>query len=103
MHDDLELEPLRVQLKVGGGHGGNNGVRSVQAHLGTAEFVRVRVGIGRPPHASQSAAWVLARFPKGLEGPLEECLETAADAALAVVDAGVVKAMNEFNRRRQPA
>jgi PTH1 family peptidyl-tRNA hydrolase len=103
IHDDLELDPFRVQVKLGGGHGGNNGVKSVNAHLGTPEYVRVRVGVGRPPHPSQSAGWVLARFPKGFEGPLEECLEAAADAALAVVEGGVVKAMNEFNRRKQPA
>jgi PTH1 family peptidyl-tRNA hydrolase len=100
VHDDLELDPFRVQVKIGGGHGGNNGVRSVTAHLGTPEYVRVRVGVGRPPHPSQSAGWVLAKFPKGFEGPLEECIEVAADAALAVVDGGAVKAMNEFNRRK---
>jgi PTH1 family peptidyl-tRNA hydrolase len=103
VHDDLELDPFRVQVKLGGGHGGNNGVRSVNAHLGTPDYVRVRVGVGRPPHASQSAGWVLAKFPKGFEGPLEECIEAAADAALAVLEDGVVKAMNDFNRRRQPA
>ena len=100
VHDDLELDPFRVQVKVGGGHGGNNGLRSVNAHLGTPDYVRVRVGIGRPPHPSQSAGWVLARFPKGQDAPLEECVEAAADAALAVVEAGAVKAMNEFNRRK---
>jgi PTH1 family peptidyl-tRNA hydrolase len=102
-HDDLELDPFRVQVKIGGGHGGNNGLRSVNAHLGTADFVRVRVGVGRPPHPSQSAGWVLAKFPKGLEGPLEECVELAAEAMLSVAEVGATKAMNEFNRRRQPA
>jgi peptidyl-tRNA hydrolase, PTH1 family len=102
-HDDLELDPFRVQVKVGGGHGGNNGLKSVNAHLNTPDYVRVRVGIGRPPHPSQSAGFVLARFPKGFEGPLEECVELAADAVLAVAEQGAVKAMNEFNRRKQPA
>jgi PTH1 family peptidyl-tRNA hydrolase len=102
-HDDLELEPFRVQVKKGGGHGGNNGLRSVNAHLGTPDYVRVRVGIGRPPHPSQSAGWVLAKFPKGFEGPLEECVELATDAMLLVASEGAVKAMNEFNRRKQPA
>jgi PTH1 family peptidyl-tRNA hydrolase len=100
VHDDLELEPFRVQVKVGGGHGGNNGVKSVAAHLGTAEYVRVRVGIGRPSHASESASYVLGRFARADDRALEECVDLAADAALAVVEGGAVKAMNEFNRRK---
>jgi PTH1 family peptidyl-tRNA hydrolase len=100
VHDDLELDPFRVQVKIGGGHGGNNGVKSVTAHLGTADYVRVRVGVGRPAHAAESASWVLARFPRADDRALEECLDVAADAAEAVVSQGVVKAMNEFNRRK---
>lgn len=100
VHDDLELDPFRVQVKVGGGHGGNNGVRSVSAHLGTPEYVRVRVGIGRPSHASESASYVLGRFPRADDKALEECLDLAADAALEVVQGGAVQAMNQFNRRK---
>jgi PTH1 family peptidyl-tRNA hydrolase len=100
VHDDLELDPFRVQVKVGGGHGGNNGLKSVNAHLGTPEYVRVRVGIGRPPHPSQSAGWVLAKIPKGLEPELEACIDLATDAALSAIEGGAVRAMNEFNRRK---
>jgi peptidyl-tRNA hydrolase, PTH1 family len=100
VHDDLELDPFRVQVKIGGGHGGHNGLRSVNAHLGTPEYVRVRVGVGRPPHPSQSAGWVLARFPKGDDRSLEDCVELAADAVRLVAEDGAVKAMNQFNRRK---
>jgi peptidyl-tRNA hydrolase, PTH1 family len=100
IHDDLELEPFRVQLKVGGGHGGNNGVKSVNAHVGSPEYVRVRVGIGRPPPAMDPADYVLGRFSKGQEKELEECLAWASQAARSVVELGAAKAMNQFNRRK---
>jgi peptidyl-tRNA hydrolase, PTH1 family len=100
VHDDLELEPYRIQVKVGGGHGGNNGVKSINAHLGSADYPRVRVGIGRPPGRTDPADFVLGRFPKGEEDQVEECLATAAQAVKGVVEKGAVVAMNEFNRRK---
>ena len=103
VHDDLELDPFRVQVKVGGGHGGHNGLKSLVAHLGTAEYARVRVGVGRPPAAVDPADYVLGRFAKSEEPELSECVLTAAAAARMVVEEGAVKAMNEFNRRRSPA
>ena len=103
VHDDLELDPFRVQVKVGGGHGGHNGLRSLNAHLGTAGYARIRVGVGRPPPAVDPADYVLGRYPKGEEALLATCLEEAAAAARMAVEAGVLKAMNEFNRRRTPA
>ena len=100
VHDDLELEPLRVQVKIGGGHGGHNGVRSLNAHLGSPDYARVRVGVGRPPPAVDPADWVLGRFGKGEEAELEAVVRLAGEAAwIAAVD-GAVKAMNQFNRRR---
>jgi len=100
VHDDLELEPYRVQVKVGGGHGGNNGVKSVNAHLGSPDYPRVRVGIGRPPGQMDPADWVLSRFPRGEEAQVDACVEFAAQAVKGVVEKGAVKAMNEFNRRK---
>ncbi len=100
VHDDLELEPFRVQVKVGGGHGGHNGLRSLNAHLGSSEYARVRVGVGRPPPVMDSADYVLARFGKGEERELADCVEWAAQAARTVVVEGAVKAMNQFNRRK---
>ncbi|BDG09280.1 aminoacyl-tRNA hydrolase [Anaeromyxobacter paludicola] len=99
VHDDLELEPFRVQVKVGGGHAGHNGLKSLNAHLGSPEYARVRVGVGRPPPQMDPADWVLGRFGKGDEPRLAECVEWATAAARTIVEQGAVKAMNEFNRR----
>jgi PTH1 family peptidyl-tRNA hydrolase len=103
VHDDLELEPFRVQVKVGGGHGGHNGLKSLNAHLGSPEYARVRVGVGRPPPGMDPADYVLGRFKKGEEKELAGCVEWAAEAARMVVELGPVKAMNLFNRRRTAA
>jgi PTH1 family peptidyl-tRNA hydrolase len=103
VHDDLELEPFRVQVKVGGGHGGHNGLKSLNAHLGSPEYARVRVGVGRPPARVDPADFVLGRFGKGEEEDLAASVEWAAEAARMVVELGPVKAMNQFNRRRTAA
>jgi PTH1 family peptidyl-tRNA hydrolase len=100
VHDDMELEPFRVQVKVGGGHGGHNGLKSLNAHLGTADYARVRVGVGRPPPAVDPADWVLGRFGRGEDAELAACVEWAAAAARTAAERGAVMAMNEFNRRR---
>jgi len=99
IHDDLELAPYRVQVKIGGGHGGNNGVKSLNGHLGGADYARVRVGIGRPPPFMDPADYVLGRFPKDEAPELEECLERATEAARLCVELGAAKAMNQVNRR----
>jgi PTH1 family peptidyl-tRNA hydrolase len=99
-HDDLELEPFRVQIKVGGGHGGHNGIKSVNAHVGSPDYARVRMGVGRPPPRLDPADWVLSRFAAADEQAVEECVALAVQAARAAAELGAVKAMNEFNRRR---
>jgi PTH1 family peptidyl-tRNA hydrolase len=102
VHDDLELDPLRVQVKVGGGHGGHNGLKSLNAHVGGTDYVRVRVGVGRPPARMDSADYVLGRFARSEEKAVEECVGWAVEAARMVVELGAVKAMNQFNRRSAP-
>ncbi len=64
VHDDLELDPFRVQVKRGGGHGGHNGLKSINAHVGSPDYVRVRMGVGRPPARVDPADYVLGRFPR---------------------------------------
>ncbi|HET8733400.1 MAG TPA: aminoacyl-tRNA hydrolase, partial [Anaeromyxobacteraceae bacterium] len=103
VHDDLELDPFRVQVKVGGGHAGHNGLRSLNAHVGTAEYARVRIGVGRPPPQVDPADWVLGRFPRSEDRQVEDVVERGAAAARMVVEVGAARAMNEFNRRRTPA
>ena len=103
VHDDLELDPFRVQVKVGGGHGGHNGLKSVNAHVGTPEYARVRIGVGRPPPQVDPADFVLGRFPRAEDRQVEDVVERGAEAARMVLEDGAAKAMNEFNRRRTPA
>ncbi len=99
VHDDLELEPFRVQLKVGGGHGGHNGLKSVNAHVGGPDYARVRFGVGRPPQFMDPADYVLGRFAKADEAELEASVERATEAARLAVELGAEKAMNRVNRR----
>jgi PTH1 family peptidyl-tRNA hydrolase len=103
VHDDLELEPWRVQLKVGGGDGGHNGVRSVNAHVGSREYARVRVGVGRPPPVVDPADWVLGPWKRAEDGDVEGSVERAAEAARLCAELGVAKAMNQVNRRARAA
>ena len=63
-HDELDLEPLRVKIKVGGGNGGHNGLKSIQQQLGTANFKRVRIGIGHPGDKNKVSGYVLSDFAK---------------------------------------
>jgi PTH1 family peptidyl-tRNA hydrolase len=98
-HDDMDLEFGRVQVKVGGGDGGHNGLRSLKQHLGTPEFVRVRFGVGRPPEQWEGADWVLAKFSSQEEEQLSELIPQAADAAVAALLEGPLLAMNRHNRR----
>ncbi len=100
VHDDLELPAFRVQVKVGGGHGGHNGLKSLESHLGSPDYVRVRVGVGRPPPQVAPADWVLGRFGQGDEAAVEEAVAWATQAARVAAEQGAVKAMNEFNRRK---
>jgi PTH1 family peptidyl-tRNA hydrolase len=84
VHDELDVEFGRIRLKRGGGHGGNNGIRSVAQSVGP-EFLRVRVGIGRPPGRQDPADYVLEPFPGRLREELGVVLEEAADATEALL------------------
>ena len=90
VHDDLELDPFRVQLKVGGGHGGHNGLKSVNAHVGTPDYARVRVGVGRPPAQVDPADYVLGRFPRADDGRswTRACAWAAEATRLVLVERG---------------
>jgi peptidyl-tRNA hydrolase, PTH1 family len=103
VHDDLELDAFRVQVKVGGGHGGHNGLKSLNAHVGGPEYARVRVGVGRPPPMIDPADYVLGRFKKAEEVEVDACVERATEAARLCVELGAAKAMNQVNRRARVA
>jgi PTH1 family peptidyl-tRNA hydrolase len=99
VHDDLDLPVGRLKLAAGGGHGGHNGIRSMIACLGGAEFARVRVGIGRPPAGRDAADYVLSGFSRAEQKELALVLEEAAAAVETVVRQGLTPAMNKFNVR----
>lgn len=85
-HDELDLEPGRLQLKIGGGLAGHNGLRSISSVLGTNEFGRLRIGIGKPPSKEQGADWVLQRPTGSRKAALASLVEAAADAIELVLD-----------------
>jgi PTH1 family peptidyl-tRNA hydrolase len=97
IYDELDLPFGTIRMRPGGGPGGHNGVTSTIERLGTQEFPRLRVGIGRPPGRMDPAAYVLQDFSRADLTALSEVLDRAADAALAFVTDGLDTAMNKFN------
>lgn len=101
VHDDLDLDLGRLRIKQAGGHGGHNGIKSVIDAIGTPQFVRVKIGIGRPAPRQDSADYVLQTFTKDEIEVLNPCLDRAVDALECLIHQGVAVAMNEFNVREQ--
>jgi PTH1 family peptidyl-tRNA hydrolase len=99
VHDDLDLDPGRLKVVFDRGPGGHNGIKSIIEQLGTRQFVRLRVGIGRPPEFMGPAAFVLSRFSVAERIQLMEGFGEMADLVALVDRQGVVAAMNNFNRR----
>ena len=89
VHDELDLPPGTVRLKAGGGLAGHNGLRSVQSHLHSSDFLRVRIGVGKPPSAAQGASHVLRRPPKAVRELLAASVQTAADAVERIATDGM--------------
>ena len=101
VHDELDIPFGRLKLGAGGGHGGHNGLRSIIADWGTADFVRVRFGIGRPTHGRDAAAYVLDNFTRDEQAALPSLVAEAADAVEAIVGGGLTAAMNKFNAKKK--
>jgi peptidyl-tRNA hydrolase, PTH1 family len=97
IHDELDLPFGVLRLKQGGGDGGHNGLRSVTAALGTGDYLRVRVGIGRPPGRMDPADYVLRDFSPAERKLLPEVLERSADAVESLLTRGLAAAQNEFH------
>ena len=96
-HDDLDIPFGTIRMRPGGGPGGQKGVASAIERLGTKDFARLRLGIGRPPGRMDPAAYVLQDFSREEVKLLSELLDHAADAALEFVLNGLDKAMNKYN------
>lgn len=97
IHDEVDLPLGRLRLGRGRGHGGHNGVRSILEALGTADFYRLRVGVGRPPSDIDLVHWVLSPFEAEELETLEATLDRAAAAAVALLEWGYAKAASVFN------
>ena len=99
VHDEIDLEFGRIQVKEGGGDAGHNGLRSIRQHLGTGDTVRLRFGVGRPPPEWEGKDWVLGRFSSEEEQALGELVPQAAEAAVTALLEGPLVAANRYNRR----
>ncbi len=97
IHDELDIPAGTVRLKRGGGEGGHKGLRSVSTSLGSKDYLRVRVGIGRPPGRMDPAAFVLRNFSSTERAELPFTLDTAADAVESVVEVGLLEAQQRFH------
>lgn len=97
IHDELDIDFGQIRLKLGGGEGGHNGLRSVASALGTKDFQRVRIGIGRPPGRKDPAAFVLENFSAVERPEVPTLCEMAADACELLIESGLEPAQNQVH------
>jgi PTH1 family peptidyl-tRNA hydrolase len=97
VHDELDIPFDTVRLKFGGGHGGHNGIRDIVSAVGTGDFIRVRVGIGRPPGRQDAADFVLKDFSSTERASLPSLIADAADAVEAIAVDGLTAAQQRFH------
>jgi PTH1 family peptidyl-tRNA hydrolase len=101
VHDELDIDFGDVRLKLGGGEGGHNGLRDISRALGSRDYLRVRVGIGRPPGRQDPADYVLSDFAAAERRELGWVVDRAADAVEALVQAGLEAAQRTFHAPRE--
>ena len=99
IHDELDLEPGVVKIKSGGGLAGHNGLQSINQHLKTQDFLRVRIGVGKPPSKEQGGDHVLSKIPARERELLDISVQVAADAVQLIVAEGLDAAMRNINAR----
>ena len=100
VHDELDLAPGVLKLKLGGGLAGHNGLRSITQHLGTQDYARVRIGVGKPDTKHVGKVHVLAKIPKRERETLDVTVQEAADAVEAIIADGIDTAMQHYNTKR---
>jgi PTH1 family peptidyl-tRNA hydrolase len=98
VHDEIDLPFAALRIKMGGSIAGHNGLKSLQGALGTPEFVRVRIGVGRPPGRQDPADFVLEPFARREEEEATVLVQEAVDAVMSVIASGVEAAQDRFNR-----
>lgn len=101
LHDEIDLAPAKVKWKIGGGHAGHNGLRSVHAHIGT-DYARVRFGVGHPGHKDAVPGYVLRDFPKADEGWLDDVMRGCSDGAPYLAQGDGPKFLNAVAMRVSP-
>jgi PTH1 family peptidyl-tRNA hydrolase len=99
LHDELDLPLGSVRIKIGGGHGGHNGLRSIIELVGSSDFIRVRLGVGRPTPGMDAADYVLSPFLTEEREMLPDVMARAVEAVRAIVLEGPKRAMNIFNQK----
>jgi PTH1 family peptidyl-tRNA hydrolase len=97
VHDELDIEPGQIRVKLGGGDNGHNGLKSIRRSLSTGDFYRVRVGVGRPPGRQDPADFLLSDFPAGQRADVAVEVARAADAVESLVALGLEKTQSAFN------
>jgi PTH1 family peptidyl-tRNA hydrolase len=99
VHDEVDLPFGTLKIKLGGGHGGHNGLRDIHRHLGSNGYLRVRFGVGRPPAGWDTADYVLGHWTEAEAAALNDTVAKAADAVEVLVEEGLEAAMNQFHFR----
>ncbi|MDJ0768851.1 MAG: aminoacyl-tRNA hydrolase [Ilumatobacter sp.] len=99
VHDELDLEPGVLKLKAGGGLAGHNGLRSITQHLKTQDYLRIRIGVGKPPNKGRGKSHVLTRVPARQRELLDQRVADAADAVEMIIHDGIDAAMADFHAR----
>jgi PTH1 family peptidyl-tRNA hydrolase len=99
IHDELDIRFGEVRIKRGGGTAGHNGLKSIVAHLSSQEFIRVRIGVSRPPGRQDPADYVLSDFSSAQKNELEDVIGRAAEAVQTILEQGAERAMNAINER----
>jgi len=97
VHDELDLPVAAMRVKAGGGLAGHNGLRSIKSHLHSDAFLRVRIGVSKPPSKERGADHVLNKFAKRERAEIDVTIEQAADAVEVIARDGVAAAMNRYN------
>jgi PTH1 family peptidyl-tRNA hydrolase len=101
LHDELDIPFDTIRVKSGGGNGGHNGIRDISAEIGSPDFARVRIGIGRPPGRQDPADYVLTPFAKAERELLPSVLSDAADATELLVTEGLLAAQQRWHAPRE--
>ena len=99
-HDDIDLPPGTVRLKMGGGHGGHNGIRDVMQHCG-ADFMRLRLGVGHPGEKDEVTNHVLTRAPSDVEAAVEQSIDGAIGVLPSLIDEGLNAAMKQLHTKTE--